>query len=306
MENKKEIIYVADIDQDVDDIIAVEYLHNKGVLKAIVLDPIPETEEGIKRLDIIKTMGITIEDDIPKDSKYVFVGGALKKVAQYIKNSKIDLLVMNGGFVGNNIKTDFTLPKFRNKKTVRTFNFNCNIYATDQVLKSKNIYNILLIGKNVCHNRRNTLYGIWKEKEPSLLKKYNVWEYKLMHDLLACYEGLVYLNMINDTSVLKYEILKPFNEGLEGIYTKWGSLYPDSESVYRECKVAVGWNKMGKKWIYWNDLSDEEKEKAKKSYAFFRSLETQKFEEEIDTSRVVECRFIRKKNGDIFVDWLYN
>lgn len=243
MESKKEIIYIAEIDQDVDDIIAVEYLHNKGVLKSIVLDPIPETDEGIKRLESIKKMGITIEDSIPKDSKYVFVGGALRKVSQYIKNNKIDLLVMNGGFVGSNIKTDFTLPKFRNKKTVRTFNFNCNIYATDQVLKSKNINNILLVGKNVCHNRKNTLNGIWKEKESILLNKYNVGEYKLMHDLLACYEGLVYLDMIDDKSLLKYEILKPFNEGLDGIYTKWGSLYPDSEYIYKECKVAVGWNK---------------------------------------------------------------
>ena len=243
MENKKEIIYVAEIDQDVDDIVAVEYLHNKGVLKAVVLDPIPETDEGKQRLDIIKRMGIIIEKEIPEKSKYIFVGGALKKVSQYIKNNKIDLLVMNGGFVGNNIETNFTIPKFRNKKTVRTFNFNCNIYATNQVLKSENINKILLVGKNVCHNRKNTLSGIWKNKESKLLNKYNVKDKKLMHDLLACYEGLVFLGIVNDESFLNYRLLKPFNEGLDGKYTKWGSLYPNENSEYRECIVAIEWKR---------------------------------------------------------------
>lgn len=243
MENKKEIIYVAEIDQDVDDVIAVEYLHNKGVLKAIVLDPIPETEEGIKRLESIKKMGIVIEREIPEGSKYIFVGGALKKVSRYIKNNKIKALIMNGGFVGNNIRTDFTLPKFRNKKTVRTFNFNCNIYATDQVLKSENIEDILLVGKNVCHNRKNTLNGIWKE-ESDLLNKYHVRENKLMHDLLACHEGLIFLGMLIGESFLKYKILKPFNDGLDGTYTKWGSLYPHEDSVYRKCLVATDWNEL--------------------------------------------------------------
>ena len=44
---------------------------------------------------------------------------------------------MNGGFVGDNIipKED-RLEKFDGKKTIRTFNFNCDVYSTDKVLKS--------------------------------------------------------------------------------------------------------------------------------------------------------------------------
>ncbi len=44
---------------------------------------------------------------------------------------------MNGGFVGDNIvpKKD-RLDKFDGKKTIRTFNFNCDIQSTDKILKS--------------------------------------------------------------------------------------------------------------------------------------------------------------------------
>lgn len=34
---RKEIIYIAELDADVDDAIAVEYLHNKGVLKEVLV-----------------------------------------------------------------------------------------------------------------------------------------------------------------------------------------------------------------------------------------------------------------------------
>ena len=54
-------------------------------------------------------------------AKYVFVGGALTLVADYIKMHHIDWLVMNGGFVGFNIAA-YELDKFKGKKTVRTFN----------------------------------------------------------------------------------------------------------------------------------------------------------------------------------------
>lgn len=33
----KEVIYIAELDADVDDVIAAEYLHNKGVLKEYVM-----------------------------------------------------------------------------------------------------------------------------------------------------------------------------------------------------------------------------------------------------------------------------
>lgn len=45
----KEVVYIAELDADVDDVVAAHYLHNKGVLKCVVLDPYPKTKEGIKR-----------------------------------------------------------------------------------------------------------------------------------------------------------------------------------------------------------------------------------------------------------------
>ena len=44
---------------------------------------------------------------------------------------------MNGGFAGNNIVPEKdVLPKFKGKKTMRTFNFNSDVIATDKVLRS--------------------------------------------------------------------------------------------------------------------------------------------------------------------------
>ena len=54
----EKIIYVAELDADIDDIIAAEYLYRQGVLKGVVLDPPPKEEIGIKRLNILKSKGV--------------------------------------------------------------------------------------------------------------------------------------------------------------------------------------------------------------------------------------------------------
>lgn len=46
---EKEIVYVVDLDQDIDDVVAAHYLNNKGVLKCVVRDPYPRSQNGIAR-----------------------------------------------------------------------------------------------------------------------------------------------------------------------------------------------------------------------------------------------------------------
>lgn len=168
--------------------IAAEYLYQKGVLKEVVCDPLPKTSEGKDRKEQLEELGIKVSNKMPPIARYVFVGGALTELARYLINHKIDCLVMNGGFVGSNIVKN-PLDKFKNKQAIRTFNFNCDVDATDSVLKSKNIENVILVGKNVCHNEKNTLDDVWK-KEKSILEKYNSKPGKRQHDMLACREGL--------------------------------------------------------------------------------------------------------------------
>ena len=43
------ITYIADIDQDIDDFIAVLYLQKSGLLKEVVFDPEPISSDGIQR-----------------------------------------------------------------------------------------------------------------------------------------------------------------------------------------------------------------------------------------------------------------
>ena len=234
---EKEIVYIAELDADVDDVIAAEYLHKKGVLKAVVCDPSPITSEGIERMKQLEKLGIEVADKIPDKVKYIFVGGALTKLSEYLVFHRIECLVMNGGFVGDNIVKE-PLRKFSGKKVVRTFNFNCDVVATDSVLSSKNIDTIILVGKNVCHNMKNTLDGIWK-REKLLLEKYHARNDKRQHDMLACREGLILLGLLDEKSYLEYKIVHPYNTGLKGNMTEWGCTL--DKSPYRSVLAAINW-----------------------------------------------------------------
>lgn len=238
----KNIIYVAELDQDVDDIIAAEYLHRLGMLKEIVTDPVPTTTEGKARLEALRQKGIKTSCAIPKDAEIVFIGGALTTVAKFIKKNHLKTLVMNGGFVGSNIvPPESQLSKFKGKKFVRTFNFNIDINSTDAVLKSENIDNIILVGKNVCHNKLNTKLGFWKSGiVKDILDEYHVNDTKLQHDVLACHEGLAILGLIDEAPLCVYKTVYPINQsGLNGNMTQWGSSETKGKSPYRAVTSAI-------------------------------------------------------------------
>lgn len=234
-----EVVYIGELDADVDDVIAAEYLHKKGVLKAVVLDPMPKTKEGKERRKELEKLGIKTLTKMPPVAKYVFVGGALTEFSRYITNHKVGYLIMNGGFVGCNIAKE-PLEKFKNKQTMRTFNFNCDVLAADRVLKSKNIEKIILVGKNVCHDKRNTLNGVWQD-EKELLEKYHAKPDKRQHDMLACREGLIMTGLVKEPSWLQYKHVYPYNTGLRGNMTQWGSA--TEETQYRQVMAAIGWIK---------------------------------------------------------------
>ena len=234
---EREVVYIAELDADVDDVIAAEYLHNKDVLKEVVCDPLPKTPEGKNRKEQLEKLAIKVSNKMPPIARYVFVGGALTELARYLINHKIECLVMNGGFVGCNIVRN-PLDKFKDKQVIRTFNFNCDVAAADSVLKSKNIENIILVGKNVCHSEKNTLDGVWKD-EKSILKKYHSNSGKRQHDMLACREGLIMLGMLDEESYLNYKIVHPYNTGIKGNMTEWGSTF--GKSFYRSVLAAVDW-----------------------------------------------------------------
>lgn len=231
------VVYIAELDADVDDVIAAEYLYRKGVLQEVVCDPIPRTQIGKERKSQLESLGVKVSAKMPPTAKYVFVGGALGELSRYLINHRVDCLVMNGGFVGDNIVKE-PLLKFKDKRVVRTFNFNCNISATCQVLRNKNLGRIILVGKNVCHSEKNTLDGVW-QGEKTLLDKYHAKHDKRQHDMLACREGLIMLGMLNEESYLDYEEVYPYNTGLRGNMTEWGSRKEPTQ--YNKVLAAVGW-----------------------------------------------------------------
>lgn len=237
---EKEIVYVADLDQDIDDVVAAHYLNNDGVLKCVVCDPYPRSQDGIVRKEKLESLGITVLKKMPPVAKYVFIGGALTVVADYARFHRIEWLVMNGGYVGANL-CKHELDKFKGKNTVRTYNFNCDVVATDSVLRSdeKHIGNIVLVGKNVCHDPRNTRSGLWSDGQyKALFDEYHVKEHKLQHDLLACHEGISFL--FGKPKFCTYNVVRPYNTGLNGNMTSWGST-KTMETPYRKVLAAVGY-----------------------------------------------------------------
>ena len=69
--------------------------------------------------------------------------------------------------------------------------------------------------------------------------KYHVRPDKRQHDMLACRDGLIQLGLLNEESYLIFESMYPFNTGLNGNMTQWGSTYKATE--YRNVLVAIDW-----------------------------------------------------------------
>lgn len=235
----KKITYIADIDQDVDDFLAVLYMQKSSMLKEVVFDPEPISSEGIQRKTVLIKKGIKISESISEETSVIFCGGALRNVLAFVKKHPIDLFVMNGGFAGCNVVDPVDeLPKFKGKMSVRTYNFNLDVAATHEFLSLSENYvrKTVLVGKNVCHSFKNTVDCLWKDMNFGI--NFKIPEGKRTHDVLACHEGLAFLND-DGSQFCKYKQLYPFNDGLEGSYTKWGSTL--SPTVYRKCFVAVGY-----------------------------------------------------------------
>ena len=242
---KPKITYIADLDQDIDDFLAILYLIKYDVLEFVVCDPWPITDEGKARLEKVAHMGIPCFNKIQLGTRTIFCGGALTKVAEFLEaGNTLDALVMNGGFVGSNyIPQMEQLPKFHGKELVRTYNFNLDIDSTKAVLSTSKdkIDEIILVGKHLCHNEKNTIKDLWNSKFfEELQKEYKFDSGKRLHDVLACHEGLSLLNIIPDKSYCEYDSLRPIN-----IDDKWGSIRgtynKENVSIFRECTVAIRW-----------------------------------------------------------------
>lgn len=52
------VVYLTELDGDIDDVIAAEYLFKKNVLKSIVCDPKPTTKQGKTRQSNLENLGI--------------------------------------------------------------------------------------------------------------------------------------------------------------------------------------------------------------------------------------------------------
>lgn len=225
----KKIIYICDINEDIDDMIAVEYLHLQNRLDYVVLD----RKSSSPRINELKQLGITFKDNIDAKATIVFVGGSLTKVADYLNDgNELIYLIIQGGFAGSNLVQN-PLKKFKDKTEVRTFNLNLDVAATLKVfeLKKQVQMPIILISKNVCHSEYNSFGNIHKD---NFLIKYDLNKGKRLHDLLAVKDGL---NWIDESkTLLEYEWVTPHCNGTDK-FAKWSSIKKG------DLLISVGFNK---------------------------------------------------------------
>jgi hypothetical protein len=230
---EKEIVFVADIANDIDDVIAIEYLATIGVLKCVVLDG---KSRDLARESELEKIGVIFETEIPKNTKILFCGGALTTISEYVKTNKIDLLVANGGFAGANIvKKENILSKFKNKEKIRTYNFNMDVDAALNVISSNNIGEIILVSKNICHSEENCIDKLHTE---DFLNKYDLDKGKRLHDLLMVKEGVNHI--LNNPMVCVYLNVQPVCERRNpDNMSIWGS----ELNEYSNIKISVALNK---------------------------------------------------------------
>ena len=219
------IVFVADIADDIDDLIGIEYLHNLGLLNCVVLDG--KSVDSKRERDLIN-MGINVINEIPLNTDYIFCGGALTKVNEYLGNNKLKVLVANGGFAGTNIvHEDDELFKFKGKLTVRTYNFNLDVISAENVLNSDNVSEIILVPKNVCHNLINTFGALHKD---TFIEKYNLSSKKRLHDLLMVKEGVNHL--LGDDMLCEYKnVSLYYHVGVPLNMSKWGAFLNPNTNI---------------------------------------------------------------------------
>jgi len=211
------VVYVADIGSDIDDMIAVEFLHLSDALDYVVLDRNNIADKV--RVSTLKKMGVKFKDEIQQGCRNVFVGGALTKVASYLnKGNQLGYLVIQGGFAGCNIVSN-PLKKFKSKAEVRTFNLNIDVQSSLDVLDmtTQVKHALLLVSKNVCHSSINTEGALHND---TFLKKYKLSPKKRLHDLLAVKEGLAYMR--KEVLHCQYDNVKLVCNGVDE-YAKWSS-----------------------------------------------------------------------------------
>lgn len=220
----EKIIYIADISQDIDDLMAINFLKEKDRLLGVVLDGKSRDEEREK---ILIDSNIKMFDAIPEGTKTVFCGGALTKIAEYLaKGFKLDQIVVNGFFAGCDlVPEEHVLPKFKNQLSCRSYNPGLDPGSALDVLESGT--NILVVSKNVCHNPNN-VRGKWHEEN------FDCPERKLLHDVLMAKEGL---NLIDNKEMLcEYCPVMIYYNALSD---KWSSTYFEQSNV----KISIFYKK---------------------------------------------------------------
>lgn len=208
------VTYVADIAGDIDDMIAIKYLHSHNRLEAVVLDG--QTRDDLREQELAK-IGICLSNKIETD--IVFCGGAFTKIANHHQNGgKISLVVCNGFFAGDNlVPKENRLPKFDGKLTCPSYNPNLNPKAAEYVLRH---CRVLAVSKNVCHHPDNVI-NKWHES-------FDCPPNKKLHDLLMVKEGL---NLIDGKPMLcEYATVYIYRNGNE-----WGAV----ESEFTDIEISI-------------------------------------------------------------------
>jgi tRNA isopentenyl-2-thiomethyl-A-37 hydroxylase MiaE len=224
------VVYVADLNDDIDDLIAIEFLHYNNYLKYVVLDSDNENVD-ITRVNYLKNIGVIFKSKIEDNEKYIFVGGSLKPVVSFMeRGNNPEHLIIQGGFAGTGIVAPKdVLKKFKDKEAIRTYNLNRDMTSSKYIIANINrMKNLpIFVSKNVCHSKKNTISKLHND---DFLKKYKNIRKKLLHDLLMVKEGINHIKKVD--TILGYKKVKLMIFKDNDIYSEWGSITTDTPNCY--------------------------------------------------------------------------
>jgi|ERR1700722_5680759 len=167
----------------------------------------------------------------------ILTGGPLGNIKKAIEDYqiKLDAIVLQGGFAGDNVvAAEDRLEKFAGKITCPTFNFNGNVPAAQLVLAYDGFKKRYLVSKNVCHG---VLYDAELHKKfaghQTIKRLMDVYldrhpAGKLLHDPLAACCAV-------DNSICSFKEVEMFRERGE-----WGCKEKTGTNTFISVKVDKG------------------------------------------------------------------
>ena len=232
------IVFLGDLERNLEDVLSVIFLHKLGMLDYCVLGE-PYSEFGIEKYQFLLEMGIDIRFNFGNSPKWVVAGGSYRKIVELLDlGGSIENLVICGGFVGSNI-----LRRYGHNTSLDTLGgtndrFNYDIESVFRILHKDTacrIKKITCIGGNVTNSSfySHAFMGMVESNFSGLNTKF-IPKGVYVDSVMACYE--VVSELRGYKKLFNYALVYPVC-----FDCRWGSEVYGGNTPFRLVYSALQW-----------------------------------------------------------------